>query len=361
MRNLPSFLFALVVLAALPCAPASAFGQETDSKLSIHGYLTQAYAKSDGLPIQGIPKDGTWDYLVAALQMRYAISENDHLIFQARVRRVGSSLLSDNDIELDWAYYAHDFGPFAAKIGKIPIPLGLYNEIRSVGTVLPFFRAPASFYHEGTETIKGALISNRLPLGRWSLESEAYAGNIDLVVPAFTPAGPALFTSEVSGNYGANIWLNTPIPGVRVGGAALHFRLPSAVGDTVGNTAYSGSVDATFDRIFVRGEFQQLMLTKVLQGGGNETQDIAYGQAGLKLTDHLSLNIQVEIANDHDPGRSFRATDDRAIGVDYAVSPNIVFKIEGHAAKGYGFDLYLPTSGPAPKSNYGIASVSVSF
>jgi hypothetical protein len=361
MRDLRVLLLPLVALAALPCAPVSAAGQDTESRLSIHGYLTEAYAKSDGLPIQGITKDGTWDYYVAALQMRYAITDDDHLVLQVRGRRVGNSLLSDNDIALDWAYYSHNFGPVTAKVGKIPLPLGLYNEIRSVGTVLPFFRAPASIYREGAETIIGVLVSNRLPLGRWSLESAAYAGNIDVTVPEFTPAGPFLFSSSVSGNYGANVWLNTPITGVRVGASALHFRLPSAVGDTVANTSYTGSLDATFDRFFVRGEYQELLLTKVLVGGGNETQHIVYGQGGVKLTDHVSLNVQVEVANNNEPGRSYLNNDDRAIGVNYAVSPNIVFKIEGHTVRGYAFDMYLPTTGPAQKSNYGIASVSVSF
>jgi hypothetical protein len=361
MRNLRPLLLPLVALAALPCAPASAVSQDTDSRLSIHGYLTQAYAQSDGLTIQGITKDGTWDYIVVALQMRYAITDDDHIIVQVRGRRIGNSLLSDNDVELDWAYYTHNFGSVIAKIGKIPLPLGIYNDIRSVGTVLPFFRAPASIYREGAETIKGVLLSNRLPLGRWSLESAVYAGNIDVVVPEFTPAGPFLFSSSVSGNYGANVWLNTPITGVRVGASALHFRLPSAVGDTVANTSYTGSVDATFDRFFVRGEYQELLLKKVLVGGGDETQHIVYGQAGVKLTDHVSLNVQMEVDDNSDPGRSYRNSDDRAIGLNYAVSPNILFKIEGHAVKGYAFDTYLPTTGPAQKTNYGIASISVSF
>lgn len=361
MRKKRLRLVVPVALAAALCVPNAAHGQDTDSKLSVHGYLTQAYAKSDGLTFAGIPKDGTWDYLVAALQMRYAITGNDHIVLQARTRRIGTSPLSDNSITLDWAYYAHTFGAFETKIGKVPGPRGLYNEIRSVGTVLPFFRAPTTFYREGPETIKGASVGVHIPMGSWRLESVAYAGNVDLVLPVFLPTGPILFTTSLAGNYGGDLWLHTPVPGLRVGASAIRLRLPTAVGDTVGNTSWAASVDGTFDHFFVRAEYTKLALKKVLPGGGNQTQTIAYGQGGLKFTDHVSLNLQWEFANYAEPGRSYHFTDDRAIGVNYAVSPNIVFKIEGHAIKGYNFDQFLLTTAPAPKAKYGIASLSVSF
>ena len=69
------------------------------SKLSIHGFLTQAYATAEfskGGPTPdevtlGIPEDGTFDYRVLALQFRYDITPEDTMIVQFSSRSLGAS------------------------------------------------------------------------------------------------------------------------------------------------------------------------------------------------------------------------------------------------------------------------------
>jgi len=340
-------------------AVTSTHAQDVSDKFSVHGYLTQAYAKSDKIPTSGITRDGTWDYRVFALQMRYAATDNDQVVMQVRNRRIGTSLLSDDGVQLDWAYYAHNFGPLVAKIGKAPLPLGLYNEIRSVGTILPFYRAPSTFYREGVETIKGIVLSTRLPLGAWSLESTVFGGGTSIDVPTPTPFGVIRVKFEAEENYGTQMWLNTPIPGLRVGGTWLRFQAKFPT-DTSMNNAFVGSVDGTFDRFFVRGEYQRLKLAGFFPNG-DETQILFHGQAGMKLFGPLSLNVQEEGAHVTDLGYTYRDLDDHAVGVNYALESNMVFKVEAHRRNGYNFDTYLAPTGPAGKSSYGIASMSVSF
>lgn len=54
------------------------------------------------------------------------------------------------DVKLDWAFYERKLGQDTSiRVGRIPQPMGLLNETRYVGTLLPFYRAPYNFYQEG--------------------------------------------------------------------------------------------------------------------------------------------------------------------------------------------------------------------
>src|SRR6266545_3697550 len=85
LRNVLSTGLVLVTLAL--ATPAAA--QET--KLQVHGYLTQAYGAAHGGTFLGIPEAGTADYRTAALQLRYTMSASDQFVWQFSHRRLGQS------------------------------------------------------------------------------------------------------------------------------------------------------------------------------------------------------------------------------------------------------------------------------
>jgi len=344
---------------------SSAEAQEITDRLSVHGYLTQAYARSDRLQIDGINKEGTWDYRVVALQTRYALTENDQFVVQIRNRRLGLSPLSDEeDVTLDWGYYRHSFGDgnTSVKVGRVPYPLGLYNEIRNVGTVLPFFRAPRVFYLPGIETVDGFSLTNTIPLGAWRLESTLYGGGETTVSQVTTPSATIIISNRSDGIYGAQEWISTPIQGLRLGAAYHRFESPTGDGqDTVPNNLFAGSIDGTFEHAFLRGEYMKYIVDRALPGLADYDQINYYGQGGVQIFEPLWLNAQVQIGKTNYGGFRFRDTFDRAIGVSYKISPGLVLKLEGHAARGYSFDSFVQVGGPPGKTNYGIASLSASF
>ena len=47
--------------------------------------------------------------------------------------------------------------------------------------------------------------------------------------------------------------------------------------------------------------------------------------------------------------------------MNFAVSPNLVLKLEAHRATGRSFDTYIAPTAPAGRTTYGIVSVSTSF
>jgi hypothetical protein len=354
----------LAVMSCLAVAvPMQA--QSTFDRLSVHGYLNQGYATSSDLPIHGIPTDGTVDYRSAALQFRYAFTPADNIVLQFRNRRMGTSALNgaQEDVHLEWAFYQRRFGNASFRIGKVPLASGLYNETRNVGAVVPFYRAPTSFYTEGVETLDGANVRYRLPLGRWDVEAHASIGDIRVVFPTFHPVTGAqiLSTPDTDLAFSAGTMINTPLRGLRVGGAYTQFDGESLMGtgemDPI--SIWTGSVDGTFDRFFVRGEYQELEW-------GDFGIDAYYAHGGVRVVPAVSLNAQYEIMDFvmTIPGMGTmteRSVRDAALGVNFFLSPNVVLKLEGHRMKGFSFDLPMAPGAPRGETDYIISSISVSF
>jgi hypothetical protein len=63
---------------------------------------------------------------------------------------------------------------------KIQLPFGIYNELRNVGTVVPFYRIPVNVYGDKTytnATLDGASLFHRFNAGSdWTVEATAYPG-----------------------------------------------------------------------------------------------------------------------------------------------------------------------------------------
>lgn len=350
----------LATSAALSATATLAHAQNPIDKLVVHGYFTQAYAKSDRLPVAGITKDGTTNYRVVALQARYLLTDEDQLVVQIRDAKSGNSLLNSDGVQLQWAYYQHRFDKLTAVVGRAPLPQGLYNNVREVGTILPFYRAPLNYYLPGYETIDGVLVSNTTPFGAWRLESTAYYGAITYSAPVFDPSGTFLVNDRTEHNYGAQLWLETPIPGLRVGSQFLSFQYVTGA-DTLRSNLVAGALDGTFEHGFVRGEYERYGLGQLGPGGSYEVETDAYLEGGVKLTKQFSVNAQNAVTVIHYPGRNYRNVYDRVLGVSYAPSTQLVFKLEGHHTTGYVFDQPMDITQPPGKTNYGIASVSTSF
>lgn len=359
--------FSLVVAVAFATAavPTVSEAQLSLEKLQVHGYLTQGVAGTDGLSLNGISKVTTADYRVAALLFRYDIAKNDQVTFQVRARRLGTNPMKGIEpaVALNWAFYEHRFSGtgIIVKAGLIPAPRGIYNEIRSVGTLLPFYRAPTNLYPEGFEAVDGGSIAKRFDLkGAGSAEVVGYLGGFDNAAASFPATGPK-FTTAVSRYekaYGGQAWYNTPISGVRFGVGGVKFKTRPAdslavVPVVTPFTRWYGSMDASFDRAFLRSEYT------LLSAGANT--GAYYVQGGTRLYKGLWINAQDEISDRSFAGRKYRLQRDAAVGLSYAASSGVSLKIEQHSARGYVFEKYLNTLGKPGKSNYTIASVSASF
>ncbi len=362
---------ALVALAFV--TPAAARAQDIADKFQFHASLDWGYGLSDGLPVFGINHQGTTDYKTIALQFRYMLDDKNQFVTQLLSLSLGTSPMAATQptIEPVWAYYQHKEGDWTFKIGRDPLPRGIFNETRRIGTLLPFYRVGSDVYQETLEYIDGVVVSRRFELGHdWSIDGNAFAGGTDLKALLPSATGVGVIQYRLENVYGGQLWVNTPIKGLRAGAFAANYQIPSS-GPSL-TTLYS--LDGNFDHFFVRGEY-----TEFSSKGPKSDYTSWYGMGGIKLGDKVTLATQYMVANRY---LSFPApvqpmtvqlSTDVSEGVVYAPSANVAFKFEVHRHMGYAFDSNVPTFvpptgppfvmglAPASKANYLLASVALSF
>jgi hypothetical protein len=365
LRRARPTIVALGIVAAIPRAGAA----QDAPKILLHGYLTQGWGASSGVPFYGLTSAGSTDFRYAALQMRYTPTTSDQFVVQVNHRRLGRSQITDfeSDVNLNWAFYQRAFhNGTAVKFGRMPIPRGIYNELRSVGVVLPMYRPPVVMYDEGayySETIDGASVSHTFAESSpWNVEAHGYVGGWRSL--AYDTWSPEYSISRVRAEnaIGAQVWLNTPVDGVRFGAAAQrHDDKWESDGTLTELREYHLSFDATRERGFFRTEAQ-------LQNyGGSDKLYTVYAQMNVKPTSRIGVTAEVQRSRDTDVQygdgtlpSSFEWHRSDGVGASYAFAPSLIFKLEHHWDR--GIQVERPANPITPPSfRYVIASLSASF
>lgn len=351
--------------------------QDWTEKFSFHGSLNQAYAKSDGLGVFGINKDGTTDYRAVALQFGYKFDSNDRVVVQLLNRGVGASPLKDIMPEISpvWAFYEKKIGGYTIKVGRNPLPHGIFNEVRFVGTLLPLFRE--AMYGETLENIDGVVVSKSFELGSgFGLDANVMAGEFDVKYTIPSATGVIVGSLRSGNSAGTQLWLRTPLKGLRVGTFLDRYQSKPFTHGSPTQKAEMFSVDGDFTHFFARAEWQ-----KFFSGKGKTATDYhsGYAQAGAKLTDKWTVVAEYNTASNllhftpTIPDLMLNLNKDYTAGINYAPSANLKLKLEGHQANGYSFDTSVPTvlppkaapfvmtAAPRSKAYYGILSLAVSF
>ena len=372
-RNCPRLLALLCI--ALPLALSA---QEFKPQVTIHGYLTQAYGISDRYPTFGLTKEGTADYRRVAVLARYALTSVDNFVVQIAHRRLGDSptMQFEENVKLDMAFYQRRFSNGTKlRVGKVAMPFGVYNEVRYAGTLTPFFRAPFVIYRDGmytSETVDGASVSHVLRSGEpWEVSLDAYGGSFEQVEfgAVFAAGSAPLYTGAVMKSknvLGGQVWLATPLEGLRVG---VSGRRQDDIGGLYQRPAggahgkiWNASVDGNFERIQLRAERMRMKTY------GFEVT-AKYAQVGVRVLPWLALNAQAEVRDEMlrftptTPWFDLKAGRDNAVGVNFHLLDDTVFKLEAHTSKGYGYmyEQVVDISAPALHGAYYISSFSVSF
>jgi hypothetical protein len=354
-------------VAVLLSLASSVEAQIDDGRLRLFGHLTQGMAASDDVSVHGVPTTLTTDLRTVALQFRFAIGDANEMVLQVKHQRLGISPIQqlEDDIEMQWAFYQHRLGDLRIRAGRTPVPFGIFNEMRDVGTVLPFYRVPQNLYPEGTEAADGVVVSYQYgESSGWNARVDGFVGMLAFRGAFYTPdpAFPvAVVDMRTERTVGGQLWIGTPVPGLRVGGAIQDFTLRDEdLGQAVpdpGGTYWIVSLDGAFDRVTIRSEVSFLDIpwytarTATAQVGGWVTPVIGlFGQA--ELADQEGLIPVTE---------QIRMSEDFALALNLRAAPNVLLKLEGHRVNGYLFEQFIDPTGPGTNTMYAIASISVSF
>ena len=362
------------LVAAALSVPLTATAQSTESPFEFHAALNTGVGRARDLPVVGIPTYGTWDYRTAMLQFRYKVTDKDQFVLQILNRRLGTSPLATAipDVAMQWAFWQRRGSWGAVKVGRAPMPRGIFNEIRFVGTVLPFFRPSFEIYGEGRETVDGAVFSRRQPLGAgFTFDFNAFAGSNEVRTQVVTATGNSIRAFRGNNLKGVQGWLNLPVGETRVGAFYADYAINSDTArGTRGEILYSAE-SRLVPRTVVRGEALRIY------GTGPSQERKSYStEAVVSITDKLDLSGQYSRTNNRIFQRAplrnvdVRATADVAFGGTYRIGGGALVRLEHHAVKGYAFDRFvplitnvagLPVVASPSNGSYWLGSFAVSF
>lgn len=350
-------LAAFCVVVTCTTSARSASAAELTEKLHIFGHLTQAYGESNRGSILGATEGGTTDLSMIAVQFRWELSETDTAVVQFSHERNSNDIFSpqQDEVEIDWAFYEKRFASDTTlKIGRLNVPLGIYNEIRDVGTLLPFFNLPISFYAgvlNSAETVDGISVGKHFgPRSEWNLEAEVYFGGWDTVQQRVDNSGEFRLTNleaRAEDGVGLQLWLNTPVDEIRIGAGTLTWLLEGPV--TAPGTkdrwdTHHISLDVNLEKWMLRAEYRSwrfdqdfgAFLSLPVSLPGRAERDGYYVQAGAWITSRIGLFGQFEdtslsndlnlLADENDLHQ------DLAFSLNYRVRAYLLIKAEYHSA-----------------------------
>jgi hypothetical protein len=327
-----------------------------EPEFQVFGHLTQAYGWSDRGSIRGTTEDGTSDLRNLAIQFRWVKSGKETVVIQLCHERRGNDFLfpEEDEIEIDWAFYQRNIGTHTElKVGRLNIPLGIYNEIRDVGTLLPFFDLPLSFYAgvlSSAETVDGISLAHTFAArSKWDLETTIYYGGWKTFEQQVDPEARFLvrnLEARAENGIGVQFWLNTPISGIRIGAGYLTWQLEGPLsGPGVRNRWKSAhlSLDAVRERWMVRGEVRRWRFGQDLGAffgmpsfRAESQRDGYYLQVGTWLTPALGIFAQYEdigLSDDVGPDRGLEDFyEDVALSLNYLFRPDLLAKVELHSS-----------------------------
>ena len=173
------FLFGFTVLQAI--SPCQAY--ELGEHFSVNGFLSQGYIKSRNNNFLGNSLDGSFQLNEFALTTNYVANDKLRFGLQLLSRDLGEE--GNNDILIDWAvadYHWQDW--LGLRLGKVKLPIGLYNQGRDIDFLRPMAFLPQSIYDENKRSLLvaalGGSIYGNISFGSsGDLDYQAYYGKVD--------------------------------------------------------------------------------------------------------------------------------------------------------------------------------------
>lgn len=126
---------------------SSLWALDLTESFQIHGFTSQGYLNSSKNNFLSDSRGGTFEFTDVGLNANLSLHEELRIGGQLFYRNLGN--YSEDQISIDWAmidYQPFDF--FGLKIGKVKMPIGLYNENRDSDFLQPMIFLPQSIYDE---------------------------------------------------------------------------------------------------------------------------------------------------------------------------------------------------------------------
>ncbi|PLX95671.1 MAG: hypothetical protein C0619_00965 [Desulfuromonas sp.] len=347
----------LVVLMVLLLSPLQAAAFDV-AQLQINGFLSQGYLdSSENSFLAGDSVDGTTEFNEVGIAVSTQISDKLRAGMQLLSRDLGN--VGNNEVRLDWGFadYRHE-DYLGVRIGKVKLPMGLYNEGRDTDMLRPMVFLPQSIYDETKRDLLvayqgGGLYGNLsfgvlgdldyhgfyggINIGDESLLINALQQNASFTLTSANATGPLGFADqykvnnvEVDNDYiaGGGLVLNSALDGLRLGVSWLTVQnqlsysgmitesqmnpgmpptpntspdiigtIPPSVGQLNNEATYVASLEYVYENLTLVGEYSE---TERKQKFGNitaidATSQSYYVMAAYTFMDRMTVSALYDV------------------------------------------------------------------
>lgn len=368
----------------------SAWSFDLGTKMRINGFLSQGYIKSQDNNFFGESKDGSFQINEFGLTLNGEITDNLRVGLQLLSRDLGAE--GNNKINIDWGMV--DYRPqnwLGVRLGKVKLPIGLYNQGRDSDFLRPAVFLPQSIYDENKRNLvvaaTGASIYGNLSFGSGGdLEYQAYYGGVNFPEDSGQAQGMRALGTKMAAKmgkkvvafesdnryvYGGSLIYSPPVEGLRLGvsyftgKSEFDFKLLGKDGGIASGKATGNNRDfIVYSAEYVREkltlslEYSEYTADRVVFGKkvpGGRSQG-GYAQACYRLIDPVVIYALYDVfyadKNDRD-GDELAARGepnhlgwrkDFGLGLRWDVNDSWVLKAEWHKIDGAA--LQLPIFNP---------------
>lgn len=405
------FWFVFIVAALANGFPAWAV--ELTESIQVHGFIGQGYLYSSGNNFLADSEGGTAEFTDMGMNVNWEIIDNLRAGGQLFYRNLGN--YSEDIVSIDWAlldYQPYDF--LGLRLGKIKMPMGLYNESRDTDFLLPMVFLPQSVYDESRRdtylSFIGAGIYGNVDMASWGdCDYHFFGGRIDfpedsiqlsssedsvlsnvarnnaLPLARRDPDIPSYFDSlerKSDHVYGAAlVYSPALVDGLRLGGSWLHakdeiFINGSSVptGETVIHGKFVLSAEYSWrDFVFI-SEYNETdrtssMFGKTSRDGPSQAWYLMVSYSPLeRLTLSVFYDEFYSMKNDKEGTSRTNVVNpsawrkDIAVGARYQLNENWVAKVEYHLVDGAAMQLgFLNADGAERYWNYFAGKIAFNF
>jgi hypothetical protein len=354
--------------------------------VDIHGFVSQGFVKTtkeNNFPVTNSGQ-GSFNFNDFGINFAKALTDDLHVGMQLFAFDRGS--YGKDKITLDWAFGDYRFKDWLGiRVGKVKIPLGLYNEARDNDALRTFVFLPQQAYYDyerdSLVAILGAGVYGSISLGsagtfNYQLETGtipavADGGFAQEIGGMISTTNAALSLTSISSktSIAHSLEWRTPVPGLRALVTGLHTTLSGTANginiDTDGTATadwkydslhrYLFSLEYTFKDLVLSSEYELDDYTlsanysdPALEAFSSRQESDAWCfMATYRFTDWFefgSFHHEVYADRHHRDGSTFADFGmfapynmwwkDSALTLRFDPLPDVVFKLEGHKING---------------------------
>lgn len=203
----------------------------------IHGFISQGYMKSDENNFMTNSKDGSFQFNEMGINFTTYLQRDLFVGLQFFARDLGD--LGNDEVVLDWAigdYHFRDWLGF--RVGKLKMPIGLYNETRDIDMLRTSVILPQGVYNEGWRdtfsTLKGGGIYGTLT--KDAVGSITYQAQVGIIEMDTDDGASKYLEDRLSIDYtkhypdtvlNSGLQWSTPLQGLKLGMTTVDFEYKS--------------------------------------------------------------------------------------------------------------------------------------